>query len=267
MNWRAIAYNSVTVSLPKNAMQYLLGLVIFFLMFGSFDLRLSVTGFIGFILAYCSVYIYNDIVDAPDDAKNPKKIPWKPIANGAISARSAALAGLFLLVAGLAVSFTAGLLFSCAIGLMLLLNLLHSWPRVGMKRNLPAASINITAIEFLKFSSGWLAVGGLAFFPAWLFLMLALAYSIGYTMYRLGFDVRLMAENRVLLASVGVVWIVLYAASLLLYGFKTKLIISLVPLLLVLAFTVILGQKGKMQSFVGMECALLAAVLLVFLFV
>jgi 4-hydroxybenzoate polyprenyltransferase len=63
--------------------------------------------FVAFSFVASSIYIFNDLVDAPNDRNHPTKKD-RPIASGKISFRKALTVGIGLLLVGLVVGFEAG---------------------------------------------------------------------------------------------------------------------------------------------------------------
>jgi 4-hydroxybenzoate polyprenyltransferase len=70
---KKILYNSVTVNLPKNIFQLMLGVILFVVVFGYPDITKLLMAIAGLGLAYSSVYIYNDIIDRDEDRHDPQK--------------------------------------------------------------------------------------------------------------------------------------------------------------------------------------------------
>ena len=101
-----VLYNSVTVSLPKNIIQFFLGFVLYWLLFGAFDWLTLGIALAGFLLAYSSVYFFNDIVDYEEDKKDEDKKDWKLVASGAMTKKTALVVGLVFMVSGLLLSGT-----------------------------------------------------------------------------------------------------------------------------------------------------------------
>ena len=98
MNWKLFVYNSIIMSVPKNIVQFLVGFILFTMLFGFADFVLMLFGLAGFILTYSSVYLLNDIKDVEEDRKDPMKLKWKMIANGALSIRKAIYLYILLVV-------------------------------------------------------------------------------------------------------------------------------------------------------------------------
>src|SRR4030042_4040910 len=93
MDLKNVLYNSVTVSLPKNIIQFFLGFVLYWLIFGAFDAAVLMIALAGFLLSYSSIYFLNDIVDFEDDRHDKDKMGWKLVAKGAMSKKTALATG------------------------------------------------------------------------------------------------------------------------------------------------------------------------------
>lgn len=78
------------------------------------SLGLACLAFVAFCLASSSVYVVNDLVDVERDRRHPEK-RLRPIASGAISVRSAALAAAALTLVALAISLAIGRGFLAAL--------------------------------------------------------------------------------------------------------------------------------------------------------
>jgi 4-hydroxybenzoate polyprenyltransferase len=108
-----------------------------------------------FCLVSSAVYAMNDCFDRERDREHPDK-RTRPIASGAIPARSGAAFGVVLAAAGLAIGAWAGLLVAAILVTYLLLNLGYS---LGLKR-VPVADVAIIAAGFmLRILAGTLGIG------------------------------------------------------------------------------------------------------------
>jgi hypothetical protein len=235
-----VLYNSVTVNVPKNTAQFLLGAVLFITAYGAINLWALVVALIGFIVAYSSVYIYNDITDAAEDRKDPSKMPWKPVANGSLSVRSAKNIHATLLIVGLAITALSGWVLFSLVAVLLVLNFLHSSPAVRLKARKKATVLNIGAMALIKFSCGWFAVAPNANgMPALFILMMAVVYALGYVAYKSGtLNGGKCGKMDIVL---GGAVAVLFAVSLFSYNFPLSM------LLLLLFYGIIYGL-GKLFS-------------------
>ena len=226
---KSLFYNSITVNLPKNIVQLLLGAVLFIATFGSFNPAQLVLAIIGLGMAYSSVYMYNDIMDREEDALDPEKRAWKLVANGSLSLEGAVSVYALLLLFGLLASFMVNTVFGLLMVAIVFLNFLHSAPSIRLKKHKLSTSLNITAIEFIKYSSGWFAfTTSVLKFPVLLVLMFAVIYTAGYIAYKFKFDGSAIKQNKPLFAVFGVVVLALFMGSLFIYGFPLALVMLLV---------------------------------------
>ena len=79
-------------------------------LFNLFSFKQTIAGFIAFCMVSSSNYIINDIIDRKKDKNNPEK-RFRPIAAGEISVDLALIAAVFLLIAGLYLSYNLSLAF------------------------------------------------------------------------------------------------------------------------------------------------------------
>ncbi|MBN2331459.1 MAG: UbiA family prenyltransferase [Candidatus Aenigmarchaeota archaeon] len=264
MEIKSLLYNSVTVSLPKNVVQFSLGVVIFWLVFGSVDFWAASIALASFLLAYSSVYFFNDITDSEEDRSDSDKRGWKLVANGRLSKRAAGIVGLAFLASGFLLSgFTNGW-FILLLGLLIFLNILHSSPYIRLKKRMPAAAVNLTAIEFLKYSSGWFALtSNLAAFPIWLILTFSLIYSAIYLVYKFRFRGNKIISNKSVIIPLGAATAFCYIVSIVLYGYALPMILLLVMSLALARFSV--GKRLKFMNWLLVEFAVLPMIVIAFL--
>lgn len=264
MELKSLLYNSVTVSLPKNIVQFSLGIVIFWLVFGGVDFGAAAIALVSFLLAYSSVYFFNDITDSEEDKSDSDKRGWKLVANGRLSKRAAGIMGLAFLVSGFALSsFTNGW-FILLLVLLMFLNVLHSSPYIRLKNRMSAAAVNLTAIEFLKYSSGWFALtSNLSAFPIWLILTFSLIYSAIYLIYKSRFRGNAIISNRSVIIPIGAATAFCYIVSIILYGYALPMILLLVMSLVLAKFSV--GKRLKFMNWLLVEFAVLPMIVIAFL--
>ncbi|MFH0956577.1 MAG: UbiA prenyltransferase family protein [Candidatus Aenigmatarchaeota archaeon] len=261
-----LLYNSVTVSLPKNVIQFFLGFVLFFLTTGSFDPGVLSLALFGFIASYSAVYFYNDIVDCEDDRRDKDKRNWKLVASGVMSVRQAKAAGVIFLAAGLCASLYVNVWFFLIVLTLLILNLLHSVPGIRLKKIMPATAANMTAIEALKFSSGWFAfTGNLSEFPFWIILTFSVAYSGIYIIYKFKFKGSIIREKKWFLAPIAILALLSYTLSIALYKFALPLMLLLVFSMGIIAFSLSVGKKLKLMNWFYLEFIIFPTVIAVFL--
>lgn len=229
-------YNSIGNNMPKNAIQFSLGVVFYYLIFGIPDALLVFLAFAGFMLTYSSVYVFNDLMDIEEDKKHPQKLKWKFIANGTVGKESAVSVLFLLMFSGLGLSLLVGKWFAAIMVMLLVLNFLHSSNFTRFKKSKWKTAFNMTAIEFLKYSCGWFALtSNLASFPFWMVLCLAVSYNAGYIIYKFDFRGRMIRQNRLLFGSMGAVGVGSYAISVLVYDFPLALFMMFVMAALVIA--------------------------------
>jgi len=261
---RSLVYNSVTVSLPKNAVQFMLGVVLFWLVTGSFSAPVVLAALSAFLLAYSSVYLFNDIADFEDDRKDGDKRVWKLVASGMLSKRGAAALGAALLLSG---GWLAGMVngwFLALIVALVFLNFLHSSPQVRLKKRKATTAVNMTAIEFLKYSSGWFALTpDLVTFPFWLIMCFSLIYTAIYMAYKLRFKGSVIREHKAILYPLGAGVVFSFVASLVLYPYALPLLFLLGVSLLMAKASI--GRKLRFMNWLWVEFAILPLILVAFL--
>ena len=266
MRPKNLLFNSITLSLPKNFVQFSLGVLLYWITFGLPYVYTTLLSLLAFLLAYSSVYIYNDIVDFEEDRKDPEKSKWKLIAGGMISMRTGKILGLSLLVSGLTLSLYVNKWFFLIILAMLFLNFLHSSPYTRFKVKMKRTAINMTVIEFLKYSSGWFALtSDITKFPFWLILTFSVVYSISYLIYKFKFKGEIIKSNKKLFASMGLVGLISYIISFFSYDFQIPIIILLVfPALVLFLFRQADIDFHRINNMILIEYMLLPVVILSF---
>jgi 4-hydroxybenzoate polyprenyltransferase len=261
---RNMIYNSVTVSLPKNTIQFFLGFTLFFLIMGTFNPGALALSLFAFLVTYSAVYFYNDIVDYHDDLKDTEKREWKLVAGGALSKKSAATMGIACAVVGLYASLLVSGWFFLMMAALLFLNYLHSSPHIRLKKRIAPTALNMTVIEFIKYSSGWFAfTENLSMFPFWIILTFSLVYATIYLVYKFKFKGDMIRSRKLLFATIGAVCIASYVISMVLYKFA-------LPLIMLLVLSVALGlfgksRKLKFMNWLFIEFIIMPAVIAVFL--
>ncbi len=100
------------------------------------------------------VYVINDWIDREHDAQHPVK-RLRPLASGQVSASSASILGLLLLITGLWLAIANPTLL-ILLGCYLILNLAYSW----RLKQIPIVDVSIIATGFmLRLLAGTMAVG------------------------------------------------------------------------------------------------------------
>ncbi len=266
MTPRNLFYNSVTVSLPKNAIQFLLGFVLYWLTFFTFDVTILAISLLGFLLSYSAVYFYNDIMDYDEDMKDKDKRHWKLVASGAISMRTAKVTAVLLTIAGLSLTLYVNFWFFLLNIALLVLNFLHSAPGVRLKRIIPATALNMTAIETIKFSTGWFAfTSNLSEFPFWIILTFSIAYASIYIIYKFRFKGSMIRKNKYVLAPLGGGALLSYALSVVLYRFALPLALLLAFSFGIIVFSLTVGKRFHLMKWFSLEFVIFPTVIAVFL--
>ena len=226
MKWKLFVYNSIMVSTPKNIVQFLVGTILFTMLFGWIDIIITLVGLVGFILSYSSVYILNDLRDLEEDRRDQMKIKWKMIANGSLSVRNAVVLYFVFLISGLSVSFLVSPWFFLIMFSLLALNAVYSVFK--LKRWMPAAAVFLILMQFLKFSSGWFVLTtSLNIFPFWLIMMLSLAYTSIFVGYKKKFKREFLKEQKYLFVVLALLLIFCYGMSIISYSFPLSMVLLL----------------------------------------
>ncbi|UCD03007.1 MAG: UbiA prenyltransferase family protein [Candidatus Aenigmatarchaeota archaeon] len=261
-----ILYNSVTVSLPKNIIQFFLGFVLYWLVFGSFDVFTLGIALAGFLLAYSAVYFFNDVIDYEEDKRDEDKRGWKLVACGILTKRGACILGCSFALAGLILSSLVNGWFLGIMLTLLFLNFLHSSPYTKLKRRVIPTTINMTAIEFLKYSIGWFAfTGDLLRFPFWIIMTFSLVYTGIYLIYKFRFRGNMIRDNKLLLGSIAFLTALSYALSVTLYPFALPLIILLAASVVLIMLSMGVGRKFRFMNWLWIEFVILPLVIIAFL--
>ncbi|NIO21470.1 MAG: hypothetical protein GTN76_12200 [Candidatus Aenigmarchaeota archaeon] len=225
MKMNNIFFNSITASLPKNVIQFAFGVLLFWLIMGNFEILLAITAMVAFVITYSSVYMYNDIVDYKVDRKDKEKLKWKLIASGDLSIKKAKYMSLAFLVVGPSLSLFVNKWFLMIMIVLLFLNFLHTSPRTKFKSSVTKTSINMTIIEFLKYSTGWFALtSNISQFPFWLVVSVSFIYTTGYMLYKFRFKGKEIKRKKPLFWIFGIVSGLSYGVSIFLYGFPLSLL-------------------------------------------
>lgn len=264
---RRALFNSITISLPKNIIQFSIGAVLFWVMFGFPDIGTVAFSLLSFLVAYSSVYLYNDLVDRHDDKRDREKSKWKLIAGGHLSIPVARFLATATALAGLAGSFLVSRWFFGIVALMLLLNFLHSNPRVRFKEDLKKTSVNMTAIEFLKFSCGWFALtSNISEFPFWIILSFSVVYTFSYLIYKFKFKRDTVRKNKKIIVPLAASGVLSYVISVFAYGIPLSLLLlTVIPLFMLLLFRQRDVNLHKINNMIVVEYILLPVIILSFL--
>lgn len=266
MDLKKIFYNSVAISLPKNTVQFLIGVILYWFIFNIPNIFVCIFALFSFLLAYSSVYLYNDVVDYEEDLKDKEKAKWKFIAGGILNKKQAMILTYIFAFTGLFLSLFINKWFLVIIFLALFLNLIHSHPKIRIKRKPKLASLNMTIIQFLKYSSGWFALTeDLYNFPFWLILTFSLAYTFSYLIYKFKFNKEIIKQNKKLFISVGFGIFLSYLISFIEYGFPLALLIlAVLPTFILLLFKELEIEFHRINNMMVLEYLLIPLIILSF---
>jgi len=267
MDLKKLFYNSITISLPKNAVQFFLGAVLFWLVMGVPNPLTMVIGLSGFLITYSSVYLFNDISDYKEDIKNREKLKWKLVAGKMISMRAAFALSLTLLFSGLSISIFISKWYFLIMVVLIFLNFLHSSPWTRFKKSLAKTSVNMTVIQFLKFSTGWFALtSNISHFPFWLIAGFSIVYTASYIIYKFGFKGKKIKSRKGFFWTLGILGGSFYTISFLVYGFPLSLVMLVViPTCILLLFKKINWKCHKITNMIMLEYLLLPVIIASFL--
>jgi len=255
MKAKKIFFNSITASLPKNMIQFMFGVLLFWLIMQGIDITIALIGMLAFVITYSSVYMYNDVVDYKIDRKDREKLKWKLVASGDLSIRKAKHLSLVFIAIGLPLSLLVNKWFLMIMILLLFLNYLHTSPRTRFKKSITKTTVNMTIIEFLKYSTGWFALtSNISLFPFWLILSVSLIYTAGYMLYKFKFKGNEIRRKKTLFWILGVGSGVSYGISIFSYGFPLSLLFLIVIAVTIFAFFKrirFVSYRMKNMMFVG----------------
>ena len=155
MKREALIYNSATMNTPKNIIQFILGVVLFAMAGGEYNIITCVIAASGLGIGLGAIYLFNDLTDLKEDKGNNVKIRWKAVANGTMSKEESITLIKISIITGTLLAFLSGFNFFMIYILVIALNLCYSHPMVRWKNSKSLSVVAIATLQVLKFSSGW----------------------------------------------------------------------------------------------------------------
>lgn len=240
---------SISSNIPKNILQFLIGVALYYVLISDKIPLTTILGLFSFLLAYSAVYLFNDIMDYEHDIRDSLKRKTKAIARGDLSKLEAVNFLLVFVVVGLLLSAFVNKYFTILLSFILFLNFLFSSEYTRFKDKWTRAP-TIFLIQLLKFSAGWFAVtANLANFPFLFMLSLSFFYTGGYFCYKnLEFEVEDVFHSPSSLLPF-IAGGIMYLLSIWIYPFKFPLLIILLAFIALITTVMILKSKGiKIRS-------------------
>ncbi|MBI4017742.1 MAG: UbiA family prenyltransferase [Candidatus Aenigmarchaeota archaeon] len=236
---RILLSNSIALNIIKNSGQFIVGVALFFVTHGYLLWNNILLGWLSLNLAYSAVYPFNDIMDYESDMKNPKK-HWKSLASGKKAMERTVSMLVALLLSGILLSSFLPLMFRLILVLLLITNFFHSSVHTHFKSNPYLAAPNMALMQGLKFSAGWFAMtSSAAGFPIYFIIFLGTLYSFFYLFYKDCLTTKASLRTRLYIKSFFVVAAVTFVHSFFAYGFKLLVLLTLMYVVVLIAFYVV----------------------------
>ncbi len=225
---RGLTKSNLLITMPKNALQFLVGAACFYYIHDTINVFNTLVGLVALCVTYAAVYPFNDIMDLEEDIKH-KKHRLKPITRGDMTVKEAASLSFILLAVGLTISTIISTTFTALLLVLLMVNFAHSSNFVRL-RNSSLRSPNMILMQFVKFSTGWFALtSSPANFPFLIIFCFSVIYTYGYMLYKVDIRNRTAIEtNGFKFWAIVAVSLASYLVSFLVYDFKIPMAVTAV---------------------------------------
>ncbi|NYT13655.1 MAG: UbiA family prenyltransferase [Candidatus Methanofastidiosa archaeon] len=231
MKREALIYNSATLNLPKNTLQFLFGVILFAMAGGEYNILTCILAASGLGIGLGAIYLFNDLTDVKEDKHNSMKIRWKAVANGTMSRKESIILLKLFAILGTALAFLSGLNFFIIYILVIGLNLCYSHPSIRWKNRKTLSVITISLLQVLKFSSGWfLFTNTLVGFPIMFVMAIAIGYALMFIYYKNNTQnlIHLVREDKKRVLPLSLACLILLVTSFLIYTFPAISLMALV---------------------------------------
>jgi len=255
LSLRKFFYMLYPVHIPRNFLQYLISVIIFYAIFGEISLERAVLGGIAFTLSYQFAYALNDLVDYKYDIKDKNIVKKKqalhyPLHSGIVKNEELLPFSIVIFLIGIFLATLLNPVFLLVQLVLFVFIFLHSNPFFRIKSISLLLYMNMILIQFIKFSLGWFSqINSLEVFPYWLILFLSLVYVTAYRYYKSHFSTNLKISNIsdfiIILAL-----IISYSFSIVLYNIPFPLFFTTISSLVLYFFYFerLKNLKEKMQK-------------------
>ena len=231
MKREALIYNSAALNLPKNTLQFLFGVILFAMTGGNYDILTCIIAALGLGIGLGAIYLFNDLTDVREDKLNAMKIRWKAVANGTMSKKESKILIKLFAILGTALALLSGLNFFMIYLLVIGLNLCYSHPSIRWKNRKTLSVMTISALQVLKFSSGWfLFTNTLEGFPIIFVMAIAIGYALMFIYYKNNTQnlIHLVREDKKRVLPLSLACLILFVTSFLIYTFPAISLMALV---------------------------------------
>lgn len=176
-----ILYNKTTFT--RNIAFYLIGVIFYFLIYRNFSFFNFFIGMFGFVLAYNSIYFFNDLIDYNKDKADKFRRKIKPLITGKFSFETAVMNLVLCLIIGISLSFYISFSYGILVMFLILLCYLHTtfFKKIGTLFSYG----NMVFIQIIKFSTGWFAfTTTMINYPFFIILAISFGYTFSYHFWK-----------------------------------------------------------------------------------